>query len=180
MQEADYLTRSAPVAIGSEKLGLDFSIGSCTDLFLYYLSAEDIHRFQRDGTWEQQYYYTKLDATGELDVLPVLLGKVRRDRSHIIGAEVAYGRPLPIECKADRNKTFYHADFALEELLGGSVAFPAEASGLARALGSNGQDSSPSQTRREAQQNLAFLVFPVVFLMLALIVSSTRYSIFSR
>ena len=180
MQEADYLARSAPVAIGSEKLGLDFSIGSCTELFLYYLSAEDIHRFQRDGTWEQRYYYTKSDALGELDVLPVLLGKFRRSRSHIIGANVVYGRPLPISCKVERNKGFYQADFALEELLGGSVAFPAEASSLARVLESNGRYPSPSQTRKAAQQNLAFLVFSVVFLLLALTVSCSRYSIFSQ
>ena len=180
MQEADYLARSAPVAIGSEKLGIDFSIGSCTDLFLYYLSAEDIYRFRRDGSWEQEYYYAESNAAGELYVLPALLGTFRRDRSHVIGAKVDYGRPLPIKCKAERNKTFYHADSALEELLGGSVAFPAEADDLSHALESNGRHSYPSQTRREAQQDLAFLVFPVVFLLLALTVSCSRYSMFSQ
>ena len=168
------------MAIGSENFGIDFSIGTCTDLFLYYLSSEDVYQFQRDGSWEQEYYYAKSNAAGESYLLPALLGTFRRDRSHIIGAKVVYGRPLPIKCKAESNKTFYHADFALEELLGGSVAFPAESNGLARALESNGRHLYPSQTRREAQQNLAFLVFPIVFLLLALIVSCSRHLIFSQ
>ena len=51
---------------------------------------------------------------------------------------MVYGRPLPISCKVERNKGFYQADFALEELLDGSIAFPVEADCLIRALESNG------------------------------------------
>ena len=96
------------------------------------------------------------------------LGTFRRDHSHVIGAKLAYGRPLPIKYKAERTKGFYQANFALEELLGGSVAFPAEANGLARALGSNGRQSYLSQTKREVQQSLALLMFAILFLLLAL------------
>ena len=168
------------MAIGSEKLGIDFSIGSCTELFLYYLSAKDIDQFQRDGSWEHEYYYAKSNATGELGDLPALLGTFRRDCSYIVGAEMVYGRPLPIICKAERNKAFYQADFALEDFFDGSVAFPAEADCLIRALDSNGRQSYPSQTKRKAQQSLALLVFPVVFLLLAFAVPQGRYLGFSR
>jgi hypothetical protein len=81
VEGADYLARSAPVAIGSEKLGIDFSLGTWTDLFLYYLSAEDIDAFQRNGRWQQDYYYAKSSATGESDAVPGLLGTFRRDHS---------------------------------------------------------------------------------------------------
>ena len=168
------------MAIGSEKLGIDFSIGSCTDLFLDYLSAEDIYRFRRDGSWEQEYYYAKSNATRELDVLPVLLGTFRRVRSHIVGAKMVYGRPLPISCKVERNKGFYQADFALEELLDGSIAFPVQADCLIRALESNGPQPCPSQTKTEAQQGLALLVFAKLFLLLAVTVQRYRYLAFSQ
>jgi hypothetical protein len=178
-EEADYLTRSAPVAIGSEKVGIDFSVGTRTDLFLYYLSVDDINHFQRNGSWEQKYYCTKSSLAGESDTVPGLLGTFRRDHSYVVGAKLAYGRPLPIKCKAERNKSFYQANFALEELLGGSVAFPAEANCLIRALESNGRQSSPSQTKREAQQSLALLVFAILFLLLASIVPYGRRLVFS-
>ena len=180
VEEADLLARSAPVAIGSEKLGIDFSIGSCTELFLYYLSAEDIDQFQRDGSWAHEYYYAKSNATGEFGVLPALLGTFRRDRSYIVSARMVYGRPLPIICKPERNKAFYQADFDLEDLLDGSVAFPAEADCLIHALESNGRQSYPSQIKRKEQQSLALLVFPVVFLLLAFAVPQGRYLVFSQ
>ena len=180
MKEADSLAGSAPVAVGSEKFGIDFSLGTWTDLFLYYLCAEDIEVFQRNGSWQQVYYYAKPSAAGESDAVPGLLGTFRRDHSHVVGAKLAYGRPLPIKCKAERNKRFYQANFGLEELLGGSVAFPVEANGLARTLGSNGRQSYPSHTKREVQQSLALLVFAILFLLLALTVERDRYLAFSQ
>ena len=180
VEEADYLARSAPVAIGSEKFGIDFSLGTWTDFYLYYLSAEDIDAFKRSGSWQQEYYYAKPSAAEASDTVPGLLGTCRIDQSHILGAKGAYGRPLPVKCKAERNKRFYQANFALEELLGGSVAFPAEAIGLARTLESNGRQSYPSQTKREAQQSLAFLAFAILFLLLALSVQRGWYLVFSQ
>ena len=47
VEEADYLVRSAPIAIGSENFSIDFSLGSWTNFYLYYLSAEDIDAFKR-------------------------------------------------------------------------------------------------------------------------------------